>query len=59
LLFAGSETSTLFSAGYFIRYLVVSPTGRLGFFTAEGKGSVDEHHSKFLPIFNKVTWLPQ
>jgi len=58
LLYIGSETSSLFSSGFFLQYLVVSPTGRLGFFTAEGKGAVEEQHGRFLPVISTVKWLP-
>ena len=54
----GSETSSLFSSGYFLQYMLVSPSGRLAFVTVEGKGNVSEQHSKVLPVISKATWQP-
>lgn len=58
LIFTASETSSLFSSGYFLQYLIVSPAGRLGFFTIEGKGKPEEQNSRFLPVIQTTTWLP-
>ena len=58
LLHIGSETSSLFFSGFFLQYIVVSPTGRLAYFTAEGKGAVDEQHGRFLPVVSTLRWVP-
>ncbi|WP_284620783.1 hypothetical protein [Aquabacterium humicola] len=58
LMFTGSETAGLFSSGYFLQYMIVSPAGRLAFFTIEGKGSPEEQNARFLPVINTATWLP-
>jgi hypothetical protein len=57
LLTAASETSSLFSKGYFLLYMVISPAGRVGFITVEGSKSVaTQEHERFLPYFQSVSW---
>jgi len=58
LISTGAATTSLFSPGYFVQYLLVSPAGRLGFFTIEGKGDPAEIYAKFLPVVSTATWLP-
>ena len=58
LQFVGSETSRLFKTGYFLQYLVLSPTGRLGFLTFEGIGDAGKEHEAVKPVFQSVQWTP-
>ncbi|MCE2660879.1 MAG: hypothetical protein LW854_22005 [Rubrivivax sp.] len=53
-----SEDSGLFGKGYFVQFMVVAPSGRLAFFTIEGKGSALEQHARFLPIISSAEWAP-
>ncbi|EGJ11839.1 hypothetical protein RBXJA2T_15992 [Rubrivivax benzoatilyticus JA2 = ATCC BAA-35] len=58
LVYIGSETSGLFSSGYFLQYMLVSPSGRLAFITVEGKGNIGDDHARYLAVVGKATWLP-
>ncbi|MCC9598435.1 MULTISPECIES: hypothetical protein [unclassified Rubrivivax] len=58
LAYIGSETSGLFSSGYFLQYMLVSPSGRLAFITVEGKGNIDDYHARYLAVLGNATWLP-
>lgn len=53
----GSKTSSLFSTGFFVQYLLVSPVGRLAFITVEGKGDVATEHAKYLGPVGTARWL--
>jgi hypothetical protein len=58
LAYIGSETSGLFSSGYFLQYMLISPGGRLAFITVEGKGNIGDYHAKYLEVVGKAAWLP-
>ena len=57
LYHTGSRTSGLFSTGYFLQYLLVSPVGRLAFITVEGKGDASTEHPKYLGPIATARWL--
>ncbi len=52
----GVETSKFLAKGFFLEYLLVSPTGRMAFITVEGKGDVAEQHARVIPRFQTVSW---
>jgi hypothetical protein len=58
MLSAASDTSGLFSKGYFLQFALVSPQSRLAYFTFEGKGEVEASMARYSPLFASVRWEP-
>lgn len=53
----GSKTSSVFGAGFFLQYFLVSPVGRLAFITIEGKGDALAEQTKYLGAVSTARWL--
>jgi hypothetical protein len=53
---AGSRKAGVFGDTYFLQYMFVSPTGRMGFVTVEGKGDVSVEHAKYADAIRSVHW---
>lgn len=56
LLSIGSETSTLFSTGYFLQYALLTRAGQLGYVSAEGRGDAQAPHALVGDVMRRARW---